>query len=58
MRTDAKIHRAIFDELRWDPSVRDAEIGVAVKDGVATLSGRVDTFAQKFAADCHPFILP
>lgn len=51
MLTDAKIHRAIFDELRWDPSVRDAEIGVAVKDGVATLSGQVNTFAQKFAAD-------
>lgn len=51
MLTDAKIHRAIFDELRWDPRVRDAEIGVAVKDGVATLSGQVNTFAQKFAAD-------
>jgi osmotically-inducible protein OsmY len=50
MLTDAKIHQAIFDELRWEPSVRDAEIGVAVKDGVATLSGYVPTFAQKFAA--------
>jgi osmotically-inducible protein OsmY len=51
MKTDAQIREAIHQELKWDPSIRDAEIGVAVKDGVATLSGNVSTFAQKFAAD-------
>ena len=51
MKTDAEIRNDIFSELKWEPSVRDTEIGVAVKDGVATLSGNVTTFAQKFAAD-------
>jgi osmotically-inducible protein OsmY len=51
MKTDTQIRDDIFQELKWDPKVRDMEIGVAVKDGVATLSGNVGTFAQKFAAD-------
>jgi osmotically-inducible protein OsmY len=51
MKTDAQIREEIFSELKWEPSIRDVEIGVAVKDGVATLSGNVATFAQKFAAD-------
>ncbi|HEY7569456.1 MAG TPA: BON domain-containing protein [Gemmatimonadaceae bacterium] len=51
MKTDAQIRDDIFLELKWDPAVRNAEIGVAVKNGVATLSGNVATFAEKFAAD-------
>lgn len=50
MKTDIEIRNDIFTELRWDPVIRTLEIGVAVKDGVATLSGNVSTFAQKFAA--------
>jgi len=50
MKTDLQIQSDVVAELRWDPSVRAAEIGVAVKDGVATLSGNVDSFAKKFAA--------
>lgn len=51
MKTDTQIREDIFQELKWDPAVSDTEIGVAVKNGVATLSGNVATFAQKFAAD-------
>ncbi|MEW5916369.1 MAG: BON domain-containing protein [Gemmatimonadota bacterium] len=51
MKTDAQIREEIFKELKWEPTIRDIEIGVSVKDGVATLSGNVRTFAQKFAAD-------
>ncbi|MGH7693616.1 MAG: BON domain-containing protein [Gemmatimonadaceae bacterium] len=51
MKTDAQIRDNIFQELKWDAAVRDAEIGVAVKDGVATLSGSVTTYGQKFSAD-------
>ena len=50
MRSDTQLHRDVVDELRWEPRVRDAEIGVSVKDGVVTLTGRVATFAQKHAA--------
>jgi osmotically-inducible protein OsmY len=51
MKTDAQIREAIFNELKWEPTTRDLEIGVSMKDGVATLSGSVRTYAQKYAAD-------
>lgn len=51
MKTDLQLQQDVQDEIRWEPSIGDAEIGVAVKDGVATLSGYVRTFAQKFAAE-------
>lgn len=51
MKTDEKIREDIFEELKWDPRVADAEIGISVKGGVATLSGNVASFAQKFAAE-------
>jgi osmotically-inducible protein OsmY len=50
VKTDAQLQRDVIDELRWDPSVGNAEIGVAAKNGVVTLSGQIDTFAKKFAA--------
>ena len=51
MKTDMQLLRDVQDELAWDPSIRDAEIGVAAKDGVVTLSGYVDTFAEKYLAE-------
>ena len=51
MKTDTELRHDIQDELKWDPRVADAEIGVAVKDGVVTLSGYVENFAQKYAAE-------
>jgi osmotically-inducible protein OsmY len=50
LKTDSQLQRDVIDELRWDPSVSSAEIGVATKDGVVTLSGQVESFAKKFAA--------
>lgn len=50
MKTDVQLQRDVIDELRWDPSVGSAEIGVAVKNGVITLSGQVESFAKKYAA--------
>jgi osmotically-inducible protein OsmY len=38
-------------ELNWEPRVNAAAIGVAVQDAVVTLSGHVDSFAQKHAAE-------
>jgi len=51
MKTDMQLQRDVQDELAWEPSIRDAEIGVAAKDGVVTLSGSVDTFAEKYLAE-------
>lgn len=50
MKTDADLKRDVAAELAWDPSVASNAIGVAVKDGVVTLTGHLDTFAEKHAA--------
>ena len=50
MKTDADLKRDATAELAWDPAVKSTAIGVAVKDGVVTLSGHLDTFADKHAA--------
>lgn len=49
MKTDADLKRDVTDELAWDPAVDSTAVGVAVKDGVVTLTGHIDTFAQKHA---------
>jgi osmotically-inducible protein OsmY len=51
MKSDLQLHKDVAEELRWDPRVTEAEIGVAAKGGVVTLTGNVDTFAQKYAAE-------
>ena len=50
-RTDEEIQRDILEELKWDTRVRPNEIGVAVKDGVVTLTGWVDSYLTKTAAE-------
>lgn len=51
MKTDAQIKRDVQDELIWEPSIDEARIGVSVEDGVVTLSGEVDSYAKKIAAE-------
>lgn len=52
MKSDLDIRRDVEAELRWDPRVpNDTTIGVAVKNGVTTLSGHVESYAEKWAAD-------
>lgn len=51
MRSDAELKRLVEAELAWDPAVNEAGIGVAVKDAVVTLSGHVDTYPEKWAAE-------
>ena len=50
MKTDADLKRDVTAELAWDPAVKSTAIGVAVKDGVITLTGHLETFAEKHAA--------
>jgi osmotically-inducible protein OsmY len=49
--TDLELKKSVEAELNWEPSVNAAEIGVAVKDGVVTLTGRVDSYWEKVAAE-------
>ncbi len=50
-RTDEQIQDDILEELKWDTRVRPNEIGVAVKDGIVTLTGWVDSYLKKMAAE-------
>jgi osmotically-inducible protein OsmY len=47
---DKQLRKDIIDALDWDPSVDSANIGVAVNNGVAILSGHISNYAQKLAA--------
>ncbi|MDB5307984.1 MAG: osmY [Gemmataceae bacterium] len=49
--SDIDLQRAVLDELRWEPSVNAAHIGVSVKDGVVTLTGHVPSYGEKVAAE-------
>ena len=50
MKTNAQLQQDVMNELKWDPSVK-AVIRVDVKDGVVRLSGYVDSYSKKWAAD-------
>jgi osmotically-inducible protein OsmY len=51
MKTDAQLKKDVQSELEWDASVNATQVGVAVKDGVVTLSGHLDTYAEKLAIE-------
>ena len=53
--TDEAIHADVREELIWDPEVSETEVGVEVDDGVVTLTGTVDTYARKRAAERAAF---
>jgi osmotically-inducible protein OsmY len=50
-RTDDEIQREGLAELKWDARVQPNEVGVAVKDGIVTLTGWVDSYLKKWAAE-------
>jgi osmotically-inducible protein OsmY len=51
MKTDSQLQKDVSAELKWEPSVHAARIGVEVKDGVVTLAGQVDTYFEKRNAE-------
>ena len=51
MKSDSQIQADIIQELKWDPSVTHEHIGVAVSEGIVTLSGAVPSYIEKFAAE-------
>lgn len=50
-RADTQIQTDVLSELKYDARVLPNEIGVAVKDGVVTLTGWVDSYTKKWAAE-------
>ena len=51
MKTDTQLQQDVLAELKWEPSVNAAHIGVEVKEGIVTLAGHVDSYAEKWNAE-------
>lgn len=47
---DIQLKQDVEDELQWDPAVTAERFAVQAKDGVVTISGTVDSFVDKHAA--------
>jgi osmotically-inducible protein OsmY len=51
MKTDSEIKKDVLDELIWQPHIDETQIGVIVEKGIVTLTGVVDSYAKKIAAE-------
>ncbi|MEO8654969.1 MAG: BON domain-containing protein [Ramlibacter sp.] len=51
MKTDVQLKADVSDELAWDPAINSTHVGVMVQDGVVTLAGHLDSFAEKHAVE-------
>jgi len=53
MKSDDDLQKDVMAELKWKPELRDVytQIGVSARDGVVTLSGLVDSYSTKMAAE-------
>lgn len=51
MKSDSQLQHDVMAELEYEPIVDHADIGVAVNDGVVTLSGFVKSYPEKLAAE-------
>ena len=49
-RTNEEIREDVVAELKWEPRIQPSEIGVTVRNGVVTLTGFVDAYTKKYAA--------
>ena len=48
---DLRVRDAVQQQLEWDPEVDASAIGVAARDGAVTLTGYIDSYAGKLAAE-------
>ena len=51
MKNDIQLKGDVEDELQWDPAVDADRFAIRVKNGVVTISGSADSFADKHAAE-------
>jgi osmotically-inducible protein OsmY len=51
MKTNAQLQKDVVDEINWSPLLNPAQIGVSANDGVVTLTGTVDMYSKKLAAE-------
>jgi osmotically-inducible protein OsmY len=48
---DVRTRDTVIRQLEWDPEVDASAIGVSAKDGAVTLTGYIDTYVGKLAAE-------
>jgi len=51
MTNDNELKQAVLAKLKWEPRVVTAHIGVTAASGVVTLTGHVENYAAKHAAE-------
>ncbi|KAB1157610.1 BON domain-containing protein [Flavobacterium luteum] len=51
MKTNEQLQKDVLDALKWEPQLHAAEIGVTAKDGIVSLSGTVNNYGKKIAAE-------
>ncbi len=51
MKSNSRLQKDVYEELRWDPRINEGDIGVSADNGIITLSGSIPNFAEKFAAE-------
>src|SRR5215472_7280758 len=54
-RSDTEIQSDVQDELTWTTNVKSNEIGVAVREGVVTLTGTVESYLARQSAQDAAF---
>ena len=51
VQSDEQIQQDVLRELKFEASLQPNEIGVAVKDGVVTMTGWVDSYLKRWTAE-------
>jgi osmotically-inducible protein OsmY len=51
MKTDSQLQLDVMEELEWEPGLNHEHIGVSVDKGVVSLSGTVQSYAEKLLAE-------
>jgi len=51
MKADVELHKDVIEELAADPRVDEGDIGVAVCEGIVTLTGTVPSYGQKYVIE-------
>jgi osmotically-inducible protein OsmY len=51
MKSNQELQTDVQNAIKWEPLLNAAEIGVAAKDGVVSLTGVVDSYAKKMEVE-------
>lgn len=50
IKSDAALEQDVLDELAWEPRVDESKLGVGARQGIVTLTGHLNSHAEKLAA--------